>query len=313
MSAPAPRLYQVPGEARGKRLDQHLTQVFPELSRSRIQALLEEGAITLNGSVAKRAQRLTGGETVRLELPPPRSVELVPEALDLDILYEDKDLAVLNKAAGMVVHPAPGNWEGTVVHGLLHQLKGFTGVGGELRPGIVHRLDKDTSGCLVVAKTEAALLGLQRAFKARTVEKIYLALVHGTPPAHATIATLYGRHPVHRKRFTGRVKEGKAALTEYRTLELLSGAALLEVTLHTGRTHQIRVHLSEAGFPLLGDALYGRSRPARPGPAVDAQKALGRQALHAWKLAFEHPRSRKRVALEAPLPEDFEEALKTLR
>lgn len=313
MSAPAPRWYQVPGEARGERLDQHLTQAFPELSRSRIQALLAEGAITLNGSVAKRAQRLTGGETVLLELPAPRSVELVPEALDLDILYEDKDLVVLNKAAGMVVHPAPGNWEGTVVHGLLHQLRGFTGVSGELRPGIVHRLDKDTSGCLVVAKTEAALLGLQKAFKARTVEKIYLALVHGTPPSHATIATLYGRHPIHRKRFTGRVKEGKAALTEYRTLELLSGAALLEVTLHTGRTHQIRVHLSEAGFPLLGDALYGRSHPPRPGPAADAQKALGRQALHAWKLAFEHPRTRKRVALEAPLPEDFKQAVQALK
>jgi 23S rRNA pseudouridine1911/1915/1917 synthase len=185
-------------------------------------------------------------------------------------------------------------------------------VGGELRPGIVHRLDKDTTGCLVVAKNERTLVALQKAFKTRAVEKSYLALVHGHPKAEARIETLYGRHPVHRRKFTGKVKEGKPAITVYRTRELFEGAALVEVDLLTGRTHQIRVHLAEAGHPLLGDALYGSGRKAK-GRVAQAQEVLGRQALHAWRLAFTHPRTGKVLRLEAPRPADFDAAVALLR
>jgi 23S rRNA pseudouridine1911/1915/1917 synthase len=181
-----------------------------------------------------------------------------------------------------------------------------------LRPGIVHRLDKDTTGCLVVAKNERALVALQKAFKTRAVEKTYLALVHGHPKPEARIETLYGRHPVHRQKFTGKVREGKPAITVYRTRELFESAALVEVDLLTGRTHQIRVHLAEAGHPLLCDALYGAGRKAK-GRVAEAQEALGRQALHAWRLAFTHPKTGKALKLEAPLPKDFEAAVTILR
>jgi 23S rRNA pseudouridine1911/1915/1917 synthase len=211
-----------------------------------------------------------------------------------------------------VVHPGAGHASGTLVNALLHRVKDLAGVGGELRPGIVHRLDKDTTGCLVVAKHEKALVALQKAFKTRAVEKTYLALVHGKPKAEARLETLYGRHPVHRQRFTGKVKEGKPALTVYRVLEQFDGAALVEVELHTGRTHQIRVHLAEAGHPLLGDTVYGAGRKAK-GLVAEAQEALGRQALHAWKLVLPHPRTGKALHLEAPLPEDFTAALALLR
>ncbi len=239
-------------------------------------------------------------------------MEAQPEDLPLRVLHEDRDLVVLDKAAGMVVHPAAGNWSGTLVNALLHRVKDLEGVGGELRPGIVHRLDKDTSGCLVVAKNERALAALQASFKAREVDKRYLALVSGSPPEKAELDTLYGRHPKDRKRFTGRVTTGKRALTRYAVVERFPDAALLEVELLTGRTHQIRVHLAEAGHPLLADGLYGRQRRAK-GRALEAQEAIGRQALHAWKLAFAHPRTGKRLAFEAPLPADFERALTVLR
>jgi 23S rRNA pseudouridine1911/1915/1917 synthase len=237
----------------------------------------------------------------------------VAEELPLAVLHEDRDLVVVDKAAGMVVHPGAGHASGTLVNALLHRVKDLAGVGGELRPGIVHRLDKDTTGCLVVAKHEKALVALQKAFKTREVEKTYLALVHGVPrAAEARIETLYGRHPVNRQRFTGKVKEGKPALTVYRVREPFEGAALVEVDLLTGRTHQIRAHLSEAGHPLLCDTLYGSGRKAK-GRAVEAQEVLGRQALHAWKLAFPHPRTGRVLHVEAPLPPDFTAALKVLR
>ncbi len=303
----------MPPEAKGARLDQHLATAFPELSRSRIRALLDDARVQVDGRAPKPAARLKGGEEISISLPAPVSATAAPEDLPLRILYEDQDLVVLDKAAGMVVHPAAGNWSGTLVNALLHKVKDLTGVGGELRPGIVHRLDKDTSGCLVVAKNERALQRLQAAFKGREVEKTYLALVHAVPPADATICTLFGRHPVHRKRFTGRVQQGKPAVTHFRVREAFDGAALLEVTLETGRTHQIRVHLSEAGHPLLGDALYGGRRKGAPPRVQAAAKALGRQGLHAWKLAFAHPRTGEALAFEAPLPDDFARALEQLR
>jgi 23S rRNA pseudouridine1911/1915/1917 synthase len=299
-------------EAKGARLDHHLAQAFPDLTRSRLKTLIEEGRATLDGNPAKPALRLRGGERIRLELPPPVPAKPGAEALPVHVLYEDADVIVVDKAAGMVVHPAAGNWTGTLVNALLAHVKDLGGVGGELRPGLVHRIDKDTSGCLVVAKNERALSALQASFKSREVAKTYLALVHGQTPERGRMETLYGRHPVHRKRFTGKVREGKPALTEYVRRELFDEASLVEVALHTGRTHQIRVHFSEAKHPLLGDELYGGSK--RGGPLVrEAMERLGRQALHAWKLSFPHPRKSRQVSVEAPIPADFDSALKLLR
>jgi len=310
---PGAREHLAPPETRGERLDQALARVFPEFTRSRLQGLIEAGHVQVDGKAAKASARLKGGERLLLQVPPPTPAVPVAEELPLTVLHEDKDLVVVDKAAGMVVHPGAGHASGTLVNALLHRVKDLAGVGGELRPGIVHRLDKDTTGCLVVAKHETALVALQKAFKTRTVEKTYLALVHGTPKAaEARIETLYGRHPVNRQRFTGKVKEGKPALTLYRVREAFDGAALVEVDLLTGRTHQIRVHLSEAGHPLLGDSLYGAGRKPK-GRAAEAQELVGRQALHAWKLAFPHPRTGKVLRVEAPLPPDFTAALKVLR
>ncbi|WP_257446792.1 RluA family pseudouridine synthase [Archangium lipolyticum] len=313
MVAPDAREHRAPPEARGERLDQFLSRAFTDLTRSRIQGLIEAGHAQVDGKPAKASLRLKGGELLSLLVPAPVPAIPVAEELPVTVLHEDRDLVVVDKAAGMVVHPGAGHASGTLVNALLHRVKDLAGVGGELRPGIVHRLDKDTTGCLVVAKHEKALVALQKAFKTRAVEKTYLALVHGVPKAaEARIETLYGRHPVNRQRFTGKVKEGKPAITVYRVLESFEGAALVEVDLLTGRTHQIRAHLSEAGHPLLCDALYGAGRKAK-GRAVEAQEVLGRQALHAWKLAFPHPRTGKVLHVEAPLPADFEAALKLLR
>ena len=294
-------------------MDQHLAAAFPDLTRSRIQSLIDGGHLSIQGRVPKASLRLRGGEQVELVLPPPAPATLLAEALPLRVLYEDPDLVILDKAAGMVVHPAPGHPQGTLVNALLHRVKDLAGIGGEARPGIVHRLDKDTSGCLVVAKNERAHAALQSAFKGRAVQKSYLALVHGVPaPETGRIETLYARHPMHRKKFTGRAKRGKPAVTGYRVRERFDGAALLEVDLLTGRTHQARVHLAELGHPLLCDALYGGARRAR-GAVAEAQQALGRQALHAWKLAFAHPRTGEPLAFEAPPPADLTRALEVLR
>ncbi len=313
MVAPDAREHLAPPEARGERLDQYLSRVFKDLTRSRIQGLIEAGHAQVDGKPAKVALRLKGGERLSLQIPAPVPALPVAEELPLAVLHEDRDLVVVDKAAGMVVHPGAGHASGTLVNALLHRVKDLAGVGGELRPGIVHRLDKDTTGCLVVAKHETALVALQKSFKTRVVEKTYLALVHGQPKhAEVRIETLYGRHPVHRQRFTGKVKEGKPAITVYRVREQFEGAALVEVDLLTGRTHQIRVHLAEAGHPLLCDTVYGAGRKAK-GHAEEAQEVLGRQALHAWKLSFPHPRTGKVLHVEAPLPPDFTAALKVLR
>ncbi len=301
----------VPPSARGERLDTHLHQALPELTRSRLKALIDAGHVTLGGLAVKPALRLKGGEQLQVDIPAPTPA--IPEAQDLplQILFEDRDLVVLDKAAGMVVHPAAGNRDRTMINALLFRVKDLAGIGGEQRPGLVHRLDKDTSGCIVVAKNEAALTALQRSFKQRDVEKVYLALVHGRPPAAATIESLHGRDPHHRQRFTGKVKEGRRAVTHYRRLRAFEAAAELEVTIETGRTHQIRVHLAEAGFPLLGDALYGGARRGKA-EVREAIEAVGRQALHAWKLSFPHPRTGKPMRFEAPVPADIQQALARL-
>jgi 23S rRNA pseudouridine1911/1915/1917 synthase len=287
-------------------------EAFPGLSRAQLQSLIRGGHALVDGKPAKSAARVKGGERVELNLPAPAPARPQAEDLPLTVLFQDRDLLVLDKAAGMVVHPAAGHWHGTLVNALLHHVQDLGGVGGTLRPGLVHRLDKDTSGCLVVAKNDAALLALQACFKTRTVEKTYLALVHGHPPDEGRIETPYGRHPRHRQRFTGKLRTGKPAVTVYRARERLEGATLLEVDLHTGRTHQIRVHLAESGYPLLGDGLYGGTRKG-DARVKAVQAKLGRQALHAWRLAFPHPGSGRRRAFEAPLPADLRAALNALR
>jgi len=303
------------GEA-GMRLDQLLAARLPELSRSRLQQLIAEGAVRVGSAVAKPSLRPRAGAEIEVRVPEPRPAGLSPEDLRLPVLYQDKDLLVIDKPAGMAVHPGAGIASGTVVHGLLHQVRGLAGIGGELRPGIVHRLDKETSGCLVVAKTEPALRDLQAEFKSRRVEKRYLAIVHGAPADSGEFDTLHGRHPVDRKRFSSRVREGRRAVTRWRVLGRASGAALVEVELLTGRTHQIRAHFADAGYPLLGDALYGgRKREARLRPDAPARKAsaaIGRQALHAAVLGFTHPRTGAPVRCEAPLPKEFRAALREL-
>ncbi|MFZ5442937.1 MAG: RluA family pseudouridine synthase [Myxococcota bacterium] len=292
-------------EAKGLRVDQFIARSRPELSRARVQALIEEGRVRIADASIKASQRLQGTEEIVVEIPAAAPAEPEPEALPITVIHEDRDLLVIDKAAGMVVHPGAGHASGTLVNALLHHVKDLRGVGGELRPGIVHRLDKDTSGLLVIAKHDEALRGLQAAFKSRDVEKTYLALVHGQPPDEGTFRTLHGRHPTHRMRFTGKVKTGKPAVTHFKVTKRFPRAARVEVGLETGRTHQIRVHFAEAGFPLLSDALYG-SKAAQRG------EIIARQALHAWKLAFTHPRTQQRLSFTAPVPKDFRDAEKRL-
>ena len=291
--------YLVPPEASGHRLDHFLAARLPHLSRSRLQTLIKEGHILLEGSPAKPGEKLRPGRRITVHEPDAAlPTGTAPEEIPLCVLFEDNDLIVLNKAAGMVVHPAAGNPGGTLVNALLHHCTTLSGIGGEQRPGIVHRLDKETSGCLVVAKNDLAHQGLSKQFAQRETTKIYLALAAGRfAKKTGVIETEIGRHPVHRKKMAvverGR---GRPAKTAYRVLRELPGATLVECTLHTGRTHQIRVHLKHLGHPLLGDAVYGR-RAEYP-----------RQMLHAWKLGFTHPRTGERLDFEAPLPDDFLQA-----
>jgi len=307
--------FVVPKELAGERLDLVVARLAPGMSRSRARRSLEDGEIEVDGRAAKPALRVKGGEAVAVLIAAPAPPSPLAQDLPLAVLYEDAELLVLDKAAGMAVHPARGTPHSTVVNALVHHLA-REGVAGE-RLGLVHRLDKWTSGCLLVAKTEPALASLQAAFKARAVEKTYLALCHGRLSGEGRLDTPYGRHPRDRTRFTGRVEASRRAVTAWRVLEALEGASLVEVSLETGRTHQIRVHFAEMGHPLLADATYGGTRrEARlPGesPLRRAALAVGRQALHASRLAFPHPIGGRRMSFEAPLPEEFERALAVLR
>ena len=278
------------------RLDRFLADELPHFSRSRLQVLIREGHVTLNERPARPRETLRTGDMIRLVEPPPEKIATEPENIPLDILFEDDDLLVINKPAGMVVHPGAGNTSRTLVNALLAHCRTLSGIGGKERPGIVHRLDKETSGCLVVAKNDAAHHSLSRQFAERTVEKLYLALVAGTlQKAHGVIDAGIGRHPKHRKRMAVNKERGRSARTDYRVVKSRDGITLVECVLHSGRTHQIRVHLHHLGYPVLGDKVYGRQRtPEFP-----------RQMLHAWKLGFNHPRDGKRLTFEAPVPADF--------
>lgn len=296
----------------GERLDVVLSRRPLGLSRAGIQLLIEAERIELVGRKVRASLRMRVGEqlTVRPLPPPPSAAE--PEDLPLTVLHEDESVLVVMKAAGMVVHPAPGHASGTLVNALRFRQSVRELESDETeRPGIVHRLDKDTSGVMVVAKTMAAREGLIAQFQAHDLERAYLAIALGSVPDHASFDTLHGRHPTDRKRFTGRVTQGKRAVTHVRVLERLHQAALVECRLETGRTHQIRMHLSEAGYPLLADPVYGRT--ARDPRLTAAAEAIGRQALHARLLGFRHPSSGEALHFEAPAPADFMAALQVLR
>ena len=286
-----------------QRLDAFLRSRFPKLSRGAIQRLLAEGHIRVNDRPAKPSHHPRLGENITISIPESMTMAAQPEEMALEILYEDDDLLALNKPAGLVVHPAAGHASHTLVNALLHHCAGqLSGIGGVARPGIVHRLDKETSGCLVVAKNDAAHLGLTAQFAARQVEKTYQAIVCGRlSVSGGEIDAPISRHHTDRKRMA--VGAGREARTTYRVLTLLHHATHVEVDLHTGRTHQIRVHFQHLGFPVAGDAVYGRRQNARLREATACE--IPRQMLHAVKLALTHPRSGRRLRFEAPLPSDF--------
>lgn len=296
------------------RLDIFLRAKFPATSRSTIQRLIEEGHILVDGVPTKSTHTPRAGETISVRWPEARPAVARPEHIPLEILFEDKHLLVLNKPPGIVVHPSAGHDEHTLVNALLHHCAGqLSGIGGIARPGIVHRLDQETSGCLVVAKTDAAHLALANQFAGRSVKKVYHALVCGIVPRdQGEIRAAIARHSTHRKRMAVTDEgEGRAAWTSYQTLERFAGATLVEILLHTGRTHQIRVHFQHLGFPVVGDTVYG-SRPNQRLTELTGITAP-RQMLHASKLMFTHPKTGKRVTVEAKLPQDFREVLKDLK
>ncbi|HVU99915.1 MAG TPA: RluA family pseudouridine synthase [Verrucomicrobiae bacterium] len=296
-----------------ERFDTFLRRRFPAASRGALKRLIEEGCVTVNGARIKPTHSPRAGEQVEVRWPEARPAEAQPRDIPLSILFEDDALLVVNKPAGLVVHPAAGHEDSTLVNALLHHCKGqLSGIGGVARPGIVHRLDKETSGCLVVAKNDETHLALSSQFASRKVEKIYHAIVCGEVRLDkGEIRAAIARHSSHRKRMAVSEEMGREARTSYRVLERLNASTLVEVSLHTGRTHQIRVHFQFIGYPLVGDATYGNRQNARLEEITGF--SAGRQMLHASKLAFIHPRSGKRVAFEAPWPEDFQEALERLR
>ena len=282
----------------GLRLDRFLALSLPQFSRARLQDLIRTGAVTWQGKKPRPRETIHAGDVVRLTEPPLETIEAQPEEIALRILFEDDDLLVIDKPAGLVVHPGAGNQTHTLVNALLHHCTNLSGIGGKERPGIVHRLDKHTSGAMVVAKNDRAHQELSRQFADREITKIYLALVTGLlRRRRGTIDASIGRHPHHRKKMAVNPERGREARTDYRVLGSEGGVSLVECTLHSGRTHQIRVHMHHLGHPVLGDSLYGRNR----------QIAAPRQMLHSWKLGFTHPRTEERILFEAPIPQDFRE------
>jgi 23S rRNA pseudouridine1911/1915/1917 synthase len=293
----------VPKECARLRLDVFLARALPQFSRSRLQRLIETEFVRLNGKATRVREAVRANDVVDISEPPPEKIDNEPEEIPLSILYEDVDLIVIDKPAGLVVHPGAGHRGGTLVNALLHHSPNLSGIGGKERPGIVHRLDKDTSGCLVVAKNDEAHHSLSKQFANRTVEKIYLALVAGKLcKGSGVIDAAIGRHVQDRQRMSVQSTRGRAAKTEYRVVKTSESASLVECKLHSGRTHQIRVHLHHLNHPVLGDKIYG-ARFAKDFP---------RQMLHAWKLGFTHPRTNERMSFESPLPEDFRQAMAQL-
>ena len=297
-----------------ERLDAFLRSKFPAASRVALKRLIEEGHVRVDGRPVKPTHAPRAGEAIEIRWPEPRPARALPEEIPLDILFEDRSLLVLNKPAGLVVHPAAGHEEHTLVNALLHHCGGeLSGIGGVARPGIVHRLDKETSGCLVIAKNDETHIALSAQFAGRKVKKIYHAIVCGELTRNSgEIRAAIARHPSHRKRMAVRDNDsGRAAHTGWHVLERLNSATLVEAQLHTGRTHQIRVHFQFLGHPLAGDETYGARQNQKLTELTGYQAP--RVMLHARELSFVHPRTKESLSFEAPLPEDFHEALKCLR
>ena len=313
--------YPVPATQAGERLDRFLAGVQPDLSRTQIQGLIRDGRVRVNDALPRPSQRLREGDRVELDTPPPRVVSLEPEDIPLAIVFEDEHLLVIDKPAGLVVHPGAGVHRGTLVHALLHHDPAIAEVGGEGRPGIVHRLDKDTSGLMVVARTPRAYRALIEAMRARRVQRIYHALVWGDPPADSgEIRGAIGRDPRRRQRMAVVTRGGKSAVTHWRVLERFGAATLVEARLESGRTHQIRVHFAHLGMPVLGDPVYG-GRGKKLLSEAEAGRTLAgalldglpRQALHAHELALAHPVTGREMRWTSPVPEDLARALARLR
>ncbi|MCI6158053.1 MAG: RluA family pseudouridine synthase [Selenomonadaceae bacterium] len=297
---------QITADRDGERLDVFLTRIEPALSRSHVQKLIREGEVTVGGKPRKANYKLHVGEGVCYTLPDPEPIAVEPEDLTLDILYEDADIIVVNKARGMVVHPAAGVTHGTLVNALLYHCKDLSGINGAIRPGIVHRLDKDTSGVMVCAKNDAAHIDLAEQIRTKSAHRNYLAIVHGNiVPERGVIKGDIGRHPKDRKKMAIVRENGKPAVTHFRVLERFGPYTLVECQLETGRTHQIRVHMASIGHPVICDPKYG--------PKKRAPFAIQGQALHSHTLVLTHPRTRERMTFTAPLPEDMENILKKLR
>ena len=292
-------------EDAGLRLDAFLAKQLPELSRSRIQQLLEQGCILAEGRPGKKNQRLSPGERILLDLPEPAEADPEPEEIPLDILFEDEDLLVVNKPKGMVVHPAPGHESGTLVNALLHHCgDSLSGISGVKRPGIVHRLDKDTSGLMLAAKTDRAHASLAAQLGDHSLHRVYAALLIGTPrPPEGTVDLPVGRHPRDRKKMAAGIPGGRPAITHYRVLETFPGYSYAECVLETGRTHQIRVHMASLGHPVAGDPLYGGRCPL----------PLSSQCLHAREICFRHPVTEEEMTFSCPLPREFSAVLEKLR
>ncbi len=288
---------KVSQEQAGERLDRYLTAAELGLTRARIKKLIDDGRALVNGVVAKASMKLKGGEEVTLDIPEPKPLDLLPEKIDLDIVYEDKDIVVVNKPAGMVTHPAVGHSSGTLVHALLAHCTDLSGIGGVTRPGIVHRLDKDTSGLIVAAKNDGAHLALSSQLESRELSRIYIAIVKGYPkPASGVVEGNIGRHPRHRQKMAVLKEGGRASVSRYKTLQELEGASVVEVSLETGRTHQVRVHMQSINCPVLGDPVYSRGVGKYP---------IKRQALHAWRMKLVHPSTGDTMEFKAQLPDDM--------
>ncbi|ETW96388.1 RluA family pseudouridine synthase [Candidatus Entotheonella palauensis] len=310
----------IPDSAEGTRLDKFLAESLPEFSRTQIQRLIDEGQVELSFSLSRgkptARYRVRSGERIHLAVPPPKPTDLSPEDIPLDIMYEDDSLVVVNKPPGMVVHPAPGHDRGTLVNALLHHCQSLSGIGGEERPGIVHRLDKDTSGLLLVAKHDRSHRHLSGQLRDRTLSRRYLALVQGRLPAErGTIDAPIGRHPQHRQKMAVADANGRDARTHYQVLETWGVLSLLQLSLETGRTHQIRVHLAHISRPVIGDPVYGTKAVSLPRhPAVERWlRTFPRQALHACELQFEHPETGETMTFSAPMPNDLAELIARIR
>ena len=301
--------YVVDCRHEGARFDRFLVDLLSGISRAEVQRLIGGGRARLNGMVVKAHHKAHSGDEVEIVYQPPQEALAAAEKIPLEVLYEDNDLLVINKRAGVIVHPAGRIVTGTLVNALLAHCENLSGIGGVLKPGIVHRLDKGTSGCILVAKNDNAHRGLADQFARREIRKEYLAIVHGDMrEERGVIEGLIARHPVRRKKMAVRQDRGRDALTGFEVRERLGGFSYMKLSPRTGRTHQIRVHMSHVGHPVLGDKLYcGRKTREIEGVAVE------RPMLHAWKLSFTHPRSGRRVNMEAPLPADFQEVLNYLR